>query len=59
MKQQKLEGTCRKGHKIILPCNWVKEGRCGDDTLPCRIVNIREVNPPTYWSEKEVVSDAV
>ena len=29
---------CRKEIRISLPCDWVKNGFCGDDAKPCLII---------------------
>ena len=35
---KEVKAICRHGHKVIIPCNWVKEGLCGIDLKPCRII---------------------
>jgi hypothetical protein len=36
-----VKATCRKyGLRIVIPCNWNVQGRCGADTKYCEIVNM-------------------
>lgn len=39
-KRIRIYAICRRGFRVELPCNWVKEGRCGADTKPCKIVEV-------------------
>lgn len=34
-----MKARCRKGHLIIVPCNWNIQGRCGDDSYSCNLVS--------------------
>jgi len=31
---------CRLGYRVALPCNWVKDGFCGEDGNLCKILEI-------------------
>jgi hypothetical protein len=39
---KKVEGLCRQGYKIAIPCNWVKDGICGIDLKRCVIIEFME-----------------
>jgi len=39
-----MKATCRKGFTVTLPCNWNKEGRCGDDAKLCNLI-LFEISP--------------
>jgi len=34
----KVVGKCRFSDKIVLPCNFVSGGFCGNDGLACKVV---------------------
>lgn len=33
---------CRLGHIVEVPCNWVVNGWCGEDSHPCVILKLIE-----------------
>ena len=37
------QATCRRNHIVILPCNYVKDGFCGEDAKPCKLIATRLV----------------
>jgi hypothetical protein len=41
--KHKYRARGRCGRVVELPCNWIKDGRCGDDTKVCFVQRIDEV----------------
>jgi hypothetical protein len=39
LEKKKIRAMCRKGHKIMVPCNWNINGVCGADVKPCILVS--------------------
>jgi len=33
-----MKARCRNGFVVRIPCNWNVNGRCGDDSKPCRLL---------------------
>jgi len=43
MSETKYFGVGRCKKKVEIPCNWMKEGRCGVDTKVCNYEVIEKV----------------
>jgi len=39
-----VKALCRKGLIVRIPCNWNKDGFCGDDTKHCILLRLVEGN---------------
>lgn len=39
-KRKRIKVLCRLSHVMNAPCNWVVQGRCGEDSKPCRIIKV-------------------
>jgi len=35
-----MKAICRHGYIMKLPCNWVKDGCCGEDCKECVILRL-------------------
>jgi len=35
-------GECRRGHTVLIPCNWNKGGYCGEDAKLCVVRDVHE-----------------